>query len=226
MLTFKPKETLTEQVAQHIEDLIAFGQLESGQRIYESAMAKDLDVSHGSVREALLLLEKRHLVRNVPRRGAFVTELDEDFVRSLYEVMHLYLSHTGRIFVRDWTPPEIERLESLYSQMRGYYKKGQLMEFLELGVEYTQTSVGYANNYFISSAIRDLWPSAKRCAFVALRQGTAMLEDTLQHIEGSLEAIKRRDEEAVLKIFDDYVANQCQQVLDNLPSRRPKDIAR
>ena len=71
MTTFKPRETLTEQVARHIENLIAFGQLRSGERIYESAMAKQMDVSHGSIREGLLLLEKRHLVQNVPRKGSF-----------------------------------------------------------------------------------------------------------------------------------------------------------
>ena len=94
MNAFKPRETLTEQVARHIENLIAFGQLRSGERIYEGAMAKQMDVSHGSIREGLLLLEKRHLVRNVPRKGAFVTPLDEYFVRSLYETLELYLTHT------------------------------------------------------------------------------------------------------------------------------------
>ena len=59
MNAFKPRETLTEQVARHIENLIAFEQLRSGERIYESAMAKQMDVSHGSIREGLLLLEKR-----------------------------------------------------------------------------------------------------------------------------------------------------------------------
>lgn len=96
MNAFKPRETLTEQVARHIENLIAFEQLRSGERIYESAMARQMDVSHGSIREGLLLLEKRHLVRNVPRKGAFVTPLNEHFVRSLYETLELYLTHTGR----------------------------------------------------------------------------------------------------------------------------------
>src|SRR5690554_2354057 len=92
MTAFKPRETLTEQVARHIENLIAFGQLRSGERIYESAMAKEMDVSHGSIREGLLLLEKRHLVKNVPRKGAFVTLLDEHFVKSLYETLNWYLT--------------------------------------------------------------------------------------------------------------------------------------
>lgn len=215
MTTFKPRETLTEQVARHIENLIAFGQLRSGERIYESAMAKQMDVSHGSIREGLLLLEKRHLVQNVPRKGAFVTPLDEFFVRSLYEVLQLYLTHTGRKLVRQWKAADMDKLESLYQRMSACHKNNDLLAFLELGIEYTQASLAYADNYFIVSAIEDLWPSAKRCAFVAFqRGGNRVLEDNLEHVRESIEAIKEHDEERLAEILAKYAHQQCQQVLD------------
>lgn len=219
MNAFKPRETLTEQVARHIENLIAFEQLRSGERIYESAMAKQMDVSHGSIREGLLLLEKRHLVRNVPRKGAFVTPLDEHFVRSLYETLELYLTHTGRKLVRQWQPADMQRLESLYAQMRDRFQNNDLMAFLELGIEYTKASLVYADNYFIVSAIEDLWPSAKRCAFVAFRHGgTQVLEDNLAHMEESIQVIRERDEQALADILHRYAVQQCEQVLSALNS--------
>lgn len=219
MTTFKPRETLTEQVARHIENLIAFGQLRSGERIYESAMAKQMDVSHGSIREGLLLLEKRHLVRNVPRKGAFVTPLDDYFVRSLYEVLQLYLTHTGRNLVRQWQAADMDKLESLYQRMKGCHDNNDLLAFLELGIEYTQASLAYADNYFIVSAIEDLWPSAKRCAFVAFqRGGIRVLEDNLAHVRESIKAIKERDEERLAAILAGYAEQQCQQVLEALDS--------
>ena len=219
MTTFKPRETLTEQVARHIENLIAFGQLRSGERIYESAMAKQMDVSHGSIREGLLLLEKRHLVQNVPRKGAFVTPLDDYFVRSLYEVLQLYLTHTGRKLVRQWQAADIDKLESLYQRMKGCHENNDLLAFLELGIEYTQASLAYADNYFIISAIEDLWPSAKRCAFVAFqRGGNRVLEDNLAHVRESIGAIKERDEERLAAILAGYAEQQCQQVLDAIHS--------
>ena len=219
MTTFKPRETLTEQVARHIENLIAFGQLRSGERIYESAMAKQMDVSHGSIREGLLLLEKRHLVQNVPRKGAFVTPLDENFARSLYEVLQLYLTHTGRKLVRQWQTADMDKLESLYQRMKGCHDNNDLLAFLELGIEYTQASLAYADNYFIISAIEDLWPSAKRCAFVAFqRGGNRVLEDNLAHVRESISAIKDRDEERLAAILAGYAEQQCQQVLDAIDS--------
>ena len=215
MNAFRPRETLTEQVARHIENQIAFGQLRSGERIYEGVMAKDMDVSHGSIREGLLLLEKRHLVRNVPRKGAFVTTLDEYFVRSLYETLELYLTHTGRKLVRQWQPADMERLEALYARMKTCFESNDLMAFLELGIEYTKASLVYADNYFIVAAIDDLWPSAKRCAFVAFqRGGSHVFEDNLAHMQESIEAIKARDEERLTAILHRYAMQQCQQVLD------------
>lgn len=217
MTTFKPRETLTEQVARHIENLIAFGQLRSGERIYESAMAKQMDVSHGSIREGLLLLEKRHLVRNVPRKGAFVTPLDEHFVRSLYEILELYLTHTGRKLARQWQPDDMARLESLFGRMKDCYQRNELMGFLELGIEYTQASLAYADNYFIVSAIGDLWPSARRCAFVAFQSGgNQVLEDNLAHMDESIQAIKERDEDHLAMILKRFADQQCQQVLSAL----------
>lgn len=227
MKPFKPRETLTEQVAQHIENLIAFGQLRSGERIYESAMAKQLDVSHGSVREGLLLLEKRHLVRNVPRKGAFVTALDAFFVRSLYEILELYLCHTGRRLARLWQPEDMEKLESLYARMDECYKRGDLLAFLDLGIEYTQASLAYADNYFILEAIKDLWPSARRCAFLAFQHANQrVLEDNLTHMRESIEAIKARDEELLVGILQRYAKAQCEQVLSYIRDDQPRsDVA-
>ena len=213
MQPFKPRETLSEQVAQHLENMIAFGQLKSGERIHESNMARKLDVSHGSVREALLVLEKRHLVQNIPRRGAFVTTLDAHFVRSLYEAMTVFLSHTSRKLVRQWQTEDMARLEALYDRMNEYYRKGQLMDFLDTGIEYTQASLAYADNYFITAAINDLWPSAKRCAFVALRQGNQVLEDNLNHMRESLDRLRERDEEGLVRTVAEYAEQQCEQVI-------------
>ena len=213
MKAFKPKVTLTEQVARHIENLIVFGQLDSGERIYEAAMAKQMEVSHGSIREGLLLLEKRHLVRNVPRKGAFVTDLDDYFVRSLYETLELYLAHTGRKLVQQSQPVDLERLEQLYQQMEDHFNKNDLMAFLDLGVEYTKASLAYADNYFILSAIDDLWPSARRCAFVAFKcGGKRVLEDNLAHMRESISAIRDRDEDRLASLLHRYAIQQCQQV--------------
>lgn len=222
MKAFEPRTTLTEQVARHIENQIVFGQFSSGERIYEGTMAKQLEVSNGSIREGLLLLEKRHLVKNVPRKGAFVTDLDDYFVRSLYETLELYLTHTGRKLARQWQPEDLNRLEQLYQQMEDHFHKNNLMAFLDLGIEYTKASLAYADNYFIVAAIDDLWPSARRCAFVAFKRGgKRVLEDNLAHMRESISALRDRDEERLASILHHYAIQQCRQVCDAATASSP-----
>lgn len=55
-------DSLSEQIARHIGEQIISGELVEGERIQELRIAKELDVSRGSVREALLLLERTHLI--------------------------------------------------------------------------------------------------------------------------------------------------------------------
>lgn len=222
-LGFKPKETLTEQVAQHLENMIVLGQLQSGKRILESSMAKELGVSHGSTREALLLLEKRYLVTNLPRKGTFVTELNEHFVKSLYETLLLILGNTGAKLVRYWRPEDMDRMEGLYHEMKTSFEKGDLQKFHILGVEYTQASLAYADNYFMVSMLNDLWPSARRCSFMALRQGPGVILDNLEYMRRSLDAIKAHDEQGLYRLLESYADRQCQQVIACLKAQNERN---
>jgi DNA-binding GntR family transcriptional regulator len=84
-MDFKPALSLTEQIANHLSDAIIAGRLAPCERIQELKVARDLGVSRGSVREALLLVEGRHLISIIPRRGAIVSRLDPDAIRDLTE---------------------------------------------------------------------------------------------------------------------------------------------
>ena len=77
-MSIEEKESLSEQIAKHISEQIISGELVEGERIQELRIAKELDVSRGSVREALLILEHTHLIEIFPRRGAIVSEMLAD----------------------------------------------------------------------------------------------------------------------------------------------------
>ena len=74
-MVFTPSLNITEQIADHLAALIIHGELASRSRIQELKIANELGVSRGSVREALLILERRHLIEIVPCKGAVVNEM-------------------------------------------------------------------------------------------------------------------------------------------------------
>ncbi|CAN5542039.1 GntR family transcriptional regulator [soil metagenome] len=69
---------LVDDVAHSIEDAILAGKMRPGERLIETRLCDELGVSRTTLREALLTLQNRGLVRNEPRRGTFVTRLSRE----------------------------------------------------------------------------------------------------------------------------------------------------
>ena len=67
-MTFKAPDSLAEQIAHYLAERIIRGELKERERIQEQKVTQALNVSRGSVREALLILERRHLIFLESRR--------------------------------------------------------------------------------------------------------------------------------------------------------------
>ena len=82
-----------ESIVKLLRARIITGELPSGQKLNEVELASELDVSRPSLREALRILEQKHLTVNVPRKGSYVAELSFDDFTALYlarEMMECY----------------------------------------------------------------------------------------------------------------------------------------
>ena len=170
-MTFVPSESLTEQIAQYLGNQIVTGELKAGDRIQELRVADELNVSRGSVREALLILERRHLIQILPRRGAVVAEMTESEVRALYELWFLLLDKIARNAVDMWTENDLVQFTELVLRMGEYAQKNDLEKFFETSVLFYEKIYPFANNSFLVQVLEDLLPAAKRAAYIILSGG-------------------------------------------------------
>lgn len=85
------RRSVGEVVADHIRQLVFFGELRDGERVPQREIAEALGVSSVPVREALASLQREGVVTIEPNRGAFVNGLDADVVK---EQFHIF----GRIY--------------------------------------------------------------------------------------------------------------------------------
>src|SRR4051794_37214382 len=85
-MTLRRPETLTGAVARHISDAIVHGDYPPGSNLPEVALARELETSRGTVREALRTLAAGGLVEIIPHRGVFVSQLS---VRATWEITSL-----------------------------------------------------------------------------------------------------------------------------------------
>jgi DNA-binding GntR family transcriptional regulator len=81
--------SLKETIKQIIRTKIIENELQPGQRVVETEIARELQVSQIPVREALCGLEEEGLIKSVKYTGSFVTDIDN---REMYH-MHLLRSY-------------------------------------------------------------------------------------------------------------------------------------
>lgn len=80
------QELLSTQVARIIKEMIFRGELSTGMRLTEIALAEKLGVSRVPVREALRDLEKYGLVHGSTGKGTHVTKLTNEDIHEIFSV--------------------------------------------------------------------------------------------------------------------------------------------
>ncbi|WP_323786031.1 GntR family transcriptional regulator [Thalassovita sp.] len=80
------RDGLVDQVAKSLAEAILTGRLSPGDRLAESTIARQMDLSRAPVREALRLLESSGLVDYKTNRGFFVHSVSAATMDNLYEL--------------------------------------------------------------------------------------------------------------------------------------------
>ncbi|WP_160051394.1 GntR family transcriptional regulator [Nocardiopsis sp. FR26] len=108
---------LAHEAADRIRDSIFEGLLPPGTALREVELATSLDVSRGSVREGLAILEREGLVRSEWHRGARVIDLSPADVDEVYTVRAALERLATRTAAARATPERLTELSVLVSAM-------------------------------------------------------------------------------------------------------------
>ena len=114
--------SLSDQIARHLAEEIITGTLAPGARLPESELAKQLDVSTNSLREAFRVLEKQHLIELQPRKGARVCDITDEQVRDLYDFLFMLLSRLASQAASHWLPGQVEDLIKMLDGLSNGYR--------------------------------------------------------------------------------------------------------
>jgi len=109
--------TIPEQIAQDMGVAIVNGELEDGTRVLEEELAGHYGVSRSPVREAIALLERRGLVRSVPRRGTRVVGQSLDVIADLFNMRAVLVGLAGRYVARRADPEVLAALRARLETM-------------------------------------------------------------------------------------------------------------
>jgi DNA-binding GntR family transcriptional regulator len=146
--------TLRAHVVKMLSADILAGKYKPGDRLNESQIARELNISRIPVREALSQLQEQGLVQNRERRGMFVTNIGPEEVLQISSLRIVLETEALRLARARMTPEIVAKLEKLVAQMDAW--NGTLLEAAALDLEFHRVLWKAAGNPYLERALNSL----------------------------------------------------------------------
>lgn len=152
----KPSKTIAEKVQAVLENDILSGRYKPGDRMIETEIASNLGVSRGPVREALLILEKRGLIKEKKgnAKGREVASLSGRDFREYYQV-RAFLETQSLIQHALHDPENLAELDDMVQDMDRLVKKKDLEAYRKANAAFHHRIVSAVGNKKLYEAYLD-----------------------------------------------------------------------
>lgn len=173
--------SLTSIVQQELERLILSGELTAGQRLNEHALAAQLGVSRGPIREAARGLEKAGLVRRIAHRGAFVREISVGEAEDLYDLRAALFGLACQRVAEAANPAHHDALGRLVAQMAAVQRRGDTAAYYPLNLEFHDCVIRFAGSARLEATYASLVKEMHLFRRRALSSVTNLGESNAEH---------------------------------------------
>ncbi len=158
------------EVRAQIERMIGAGRLSAGARINETALAQEMGVSRGPIREACRALEHQGILHSQLNRGFFVRDISIKEALDIYEMRASMSGMAGRLAAQVISVSEIETLRDLVRQMDDAMEAEDLGSFYHLNNEFHRQLVDIADN----APLQEFWQQLEAQLYLYRRSGYRM----------------------------------------------------
>src|SRR6056297_2944391 len=113
-------ETIAFRVMHYLRDqILVFQSYKKGDKLIESEIAENLNISRAPVRDALRQLENQGLVNSVPRKGTFVADYSSESLEEIYDLRFILECRIYEILTKQnlLSDEDFNQMEKLVDQM-------------------------------------------------------------------------------------------------------------
>jgi len=203
-----------------IEQDIVTGFYSPGDRLDEAGLAARHQVSRTPVREALIQLSTMGLVKMVPNRGAFVTQLTITELVEMFEVMGELEAMCARLAARRIRPEQLKRLEEAQAACATAQQAGNSDDYYYANAEFHRLIYEASGNGFLAENAHALQRRLKPYRRLQLRV-PGRVNSSLSEHEEVLAAIRARDDVRARDAMRNHVVIQGEYFSDFLALMRP-----
>lgn len=167
------KATLRKHIREYIQEQIASGRFQPGDRVVETQLAKELNVSQAPVREAILELSAMGLLEERPYSGSFVRSLTIEDIEDIYNTRAFIDEYAARQAAKRITPEQLMEMEALLREMDAAENPH---DFVEKDMAFHALVVDAAE----SPALKRMWESLRLVEWTGL--SVAVTRNTLPEL--------------------------------------------
>ncbi len=199
--------TLTAATAQNIQEAILRGDFKPGDPLREADLSDTLEVSRGTVREALRWLHQEGaLVEIMPHRGAFVIQLSLERAREIYTLRALLEPYAIRTAMenRSYTEADLKELEGLVDQIEELEKEGNDSALVKADIEFHRLATGRCNHQLLLDMVSKLQSQTLVLIFNTKLYRSDRVPDSVSH-RAIVEGLRSGDAAAAEEILRKHI---------------------
>lgn len=196
-----------------IEKLILRGDVPTGERLNENALAERFKVSRGPVREAFRALVEAGLLEFVPNRGVFVRQISLAEAIATYEVRAGVFAHAGRLAAARVEDSEIARLRSFVQHMDECISRKDGAGYYALNLQFHAQILFTTRNSRLIATYEGLIKELHRFRAKNIDRPEHLRVSNAEHAD-MVEAIAARDELRAYEAHYRHVMNAKGRVLE------------
>ena len=194
----------SEEAYLKIRDRILSLDLAPGSVVNEAQLREELAIGRTPIREALQRLAHEKLVRSVPHRGTFVTDVNITDLARITEVRVVLESHAARLAAERHGPADQQAMNELLHALRSGAAVDQ-RALMRLDREIHRQIYRSARNSFLESTLERYFNLSLRLWFLVLDHEVRLRDAVVEHV-ALLEAVLAHDGDRAEDIMRRHVS--------------------
>lgn len=218
-------KSLHEQTYQALRESILSGELASGERLIETKIAEQLQVSRTPIREAIRQLQREELITADDLGWLRVTTVSPTDARHLYDCRMALETLAVNSACENATDSQIKKLKSFTTKVEKLFKqkdsKPSSSQLLELDYQFHRTIAQCSGNNYLVFLLDQVFAKMALLRVQTTRHNPRVLEIQTEH-QLILEAITKRDIEVATQAIQNHLAASKARVVQELENINQK----
>jgi len=215
-INLSEKVVTRDKVYSILSKAIFRGDLQPGQRLVESKLAKLMKVSRTPIREAIIELVQKGLAVPSPPKGVKVAPLPTtEELTEFYDINGVLRGLAARKAACNITPQEIKHLQEIILQSEQSLREGSLKEIFKLNKKFHQVIERSSNNKELLFLLDNVYKRSRE-RFSEILSRKKRQKESIEEHKAILGALIKKDGKQAEQLMRKHIENGKEDLLQQV----------